>query len=421
MSLKDNIKELYSSELLLLLAKIGEIASVCKLRAYVVGGFVRDLLLRKANYDIDIMVEGDAIPFATAVSEELKAECKLIERFHTAHIYLPDLTIDFSSARKEIYPKPAMLPEISFSTITDDLFRRDFTINAIAMSINPETPFALVDFCNGAKDLTDGIIRVLHSKSFIDDPTRLYRALRFENRFKFTFDDETAYLFDKAINLNMPALLSPKRIASEIDKCFQEERPLTLLTKYQSSGLLAFYHKSFAKIKRPDFSFSVVKATATRLSRTYKNISESAIYWSLLLSKIPSQDVIPLLNASGLPHSVVQCVSEVLVKYKSVLELLPQTCDKIGIYKLFQGINGETMALLMLTSKDRTVQEKISLYLNELHFIKPLAKGKDLIKAGIEPGPQIPKIFEQIIVEKLNGNLITRKEEIDFAKRISNL
>lgn len=421
MSLATSIQELYSQELLELLTKIGNIASKCHLKAYVVGGFVRDLLLKKSNFDVDIMVEGDALPFATAVSQELNVECKLIERFHTAHIYFPNMTIDFSSARKEVYKSPGALPEVTFSNIIDDLFRRDFTINAIAMSITPGKSFELVDLFNGAKDLEKGIIRILHPKSFIDDPTRLYRALRFADRFKFNIEPETDYQFDKAVIRGMPSLLSPKRIAAEIDKCFQEKRPLTLLSKYQSSGLLSFYHKSLSQFKRPSFSFSVVKPTVTRLSGKFPMISEAAVYWSLLLSAIPSQDVIPLLNASGLPHSIVLEATNALNSFSKLPEKLIAANDRISIYKLLHDCNPETIALMLLSFKDKAITDKLNLYINELFAIKPICDGKALIEAGIKAGPQIRKIFDQIMEQRLNGIELTRKDEIDLAKRISNL
>lgn len=421
MSLAASVQELYSQELLELLTKIGDIASRHHLRAYAVGGFVRDLLLKRPNFDVDIMVEGDALPFATSVAKELAVECKLIERFHTAHIYLPKLTIDFSSARKEVYKSPGALPEVSFSNIIDDLFRRDFSINAIAMSITPDRPFELVDFFNGAKDLEKGIIRILHPRSFIDDPTRLYRALRFADRFKFTIDAETDYQFDKAIHRGLPSLLSPKRIAAEIDKCFLENKPLTLLSKYQSSGLLAFYHKCFNQFKRPSFSFSVVRPTVTRLSHKYPNISEAAVYWSLLLSIIPLPEATSLLNASGLPHSIVLEATNALNSFSSIPKKLIMANDRISIYKLLHGCNSETMALMMLSFKDKAITDKLNLYINELCSIKPICDGKALIEAGIRPGPQIREIFDQIMEQRLNGIELTRKDEIDLAKRISNL
>ena len=421
MSLASNIQELYSQNLLDLLVKIGQIASKMSLKAYVVGGFVRDLLLERANYDIDIMVEGDAIPFATAVGQELQAECKLIERFHTAHIYLQNLTIDFSSARKEFYRQPGALPEVSFSSIQDDLFRRDFTINAMAIDISPDNQFELIDLFNGKQDLDSGIIKILHARSFLDDPTRLYRALRFADRFKFILEPKTEMQFDKAIKLSYPSFLSKKRIAAEIDKAFSEKRPLSVLSKYQNTGLLTFYHRSFVENARPDFKYSVIPATITRLSSKFKDISESAVFWSFFLSNIPLEEAKELIINSGLPHAICSQATSAIETWKDLLEKLILAKNKIDIYNTLKNACPESIALMYLKNKDKEVENKLNLYSNELYFIKPSITGKDLIDLGIEPGPQIRLILDKIIEKKLEGVDLDRKGELDLARTISNI
>ncbi|MBQ3644421.1 MAG: CCA tRNA nucleotidyltransferase [Candidatus Riflebacteria bacterium] len=420
MALDSKIQGLYSNRLLELLTQIGQIAEELGLKAYVVGGFVRDLLLGKANFDIDIMVEGDAIPFATKVGQELNAECKLIERFHTAHIFLDNLTLDFSSARKEYYPHPGDLPEVSFSNIRDDLYRRDFTINALALSINSNQKFELIDLFNGELDLKEGIIKVLHSKSFLDDPTRLYRALRFADRFKFVLDSNTEYLFDKAIKLSYPSSLSTKRIAAEIEKCFKEKYPLSLLNRYRATGLLAYYHKSFKGVTRPDFSFSMVRSMTTRLRSKFPNIIESAVYWSLFLSSIPFTESQPLLNNSGLPHSVGLQTVNTLSSWQVILTKLSLANTRLEIYNILKDTCPETLALLYLKNKNKEIENKLNLYVNELYSIKPSITGKDLIEAGIEPGPQIRQILDKIIEKKLENPELNRKEELDLVG-ISNI
>lgn len=420
MSLALRIKEIFSQNLLDTLTIIGRLAQGQGLKAYAVGGFVRDLLLEKANFDIDIMVEGDAIPFAEAVAQELNAECETIERFHTAHIFLDKLTIDFSSARKEIYRHPGELPEITFSNLKDDLYRRDFTINALALSITPDKPFELIDLFDGELDLRQGIIKVLHSKSFIDDPTRLYRALRFADRFKFVLEPNTEYLFDKAIKFSAPSTLSTKRIAAEIDKCFKEKYPLALLNKYRNTGLLAFYHKSFKPFARPDFSFSIIRSMTTRLRSKFHDISETAVYWSMLLAELPLEEAQTLLKDSGLPHPVVLQTSNSLSVWKSILEGLAKTDDRLGIYNLLKPACPEAIALISLKNKDKEKEKKLNLYINQLYAIKPSITGKDLIEAGIQPGPQIRQILDKIIEKKLECPELTRKEELNLAG-ISNI
>ena len=418
MSLASTIQGLYSQNLLELLARIGKIADEQGLKAYVVGGFVRDLLLKKPNFDIDIMVEGDALPYATKVGQELNAECKLIERFHTAHIYYQDTTIDFSSARKEYYRKPGELPEVTFSNIRDDLYRRDFTINAMAICISPKQSFELIDLFKGNQDLDTKRIRVLHSRSFIDDPTRLYRALRFANRFKFILDYNTEYLFDNAIENNIPNTLSTKRIAAEIEKCFEEKNPLTLLSKYQNAGLLSYYHKSFSRYSMPTFSFSVIPALTTRLKSKFPKISETAIFWSLFLSNIPLNEAKPLLNNSGLPHSVVSQVINAISSWKDIMTNLINVNKNIDIYKILKVTCPEAIALIYLINKSKEIENKLNKYTNKLYSIKPSITGEDLINEGIKSGPKIRQIFDKIIELKLEGVELSRKEELNLARTI---
>lgn len=421
MSLRSVIEAVYSPKLLELLEKIGKSAEAKGLKAYAVGGFVRDLLLRQPNFDIDIMVEGDAIPFAASVAQELNAECQLIERFRTAHIYLPDLTIDFSSARKETYPSPGALPEISFSNIRDDLFRRDFTVNAIALSITQDSQYELVDFFNGAKDLEKQQIKVLHPNSFIDDPTRLFRAIRFADRFGFSIEYLTQQLFDNAVNSGTLATISPKRVAAEINKCFHEKYPYRLITKILSEGLLKYYHYSLTPNLRPPIAFSTVRPTVTRFSRFYKELSEEAVFWALFLSKISLRDSQNLVINSGLPHSIVNKITSALADNMNISSQLDQAKDNTDIHKILKKSLPESLVFMFLASTDFKRKGKITTFIEQLKDIKPLVSSNQLMEIGVKPGPLIGKIFEEITTKRLINNNITLEDELEIVRRIQNI
>ncbi|MBM3252498.1 MAG: hypothetical protein FJZ11_06970, partial [Candidatus Omnitrophica bacterium] len=175
-----------------LLRQIGEFAQENNYLAFVVGGVVRDLYLSRKNLDLDIVIEGDGIDFARKLSKKFNAEITKHERFNTAVLILPNgMKIDIAMARKEVYEYPGALPKVSPGRIIDDLHRRDFSINAMAIDITPGGFGTLIDFFDGLKDLKDKKIKVLHDSSFIDDPTRILRAIRFEQRFKFNLDEQT--------------------------------------------------------------------------------------------------------------------------------------------------------------------------------------------------------------------------------------
>ncbi|MCK4519215.1 MAG: CBS domain-containing protein, partial [Candidatus Omnitrophica bacterium] len=184
-----------------LLKKIGGIADSRDFRAYVVGGFIRDLILKRENLDVDLVVEGEAIEFAKILSEKIGGTLIIHRRFGTAIIILPDgFRIDVASSRTEFYEYPAALPTVEFSSIKNDLGRRDFTINAMAAGLNKDNFGMLIDFYGGQKDIKAKSIRILHNLSFVEDPTRIFRAVRFEQRFDFTIDKKTEHLIKTAVH-----------------------------------------------------------------------------------------------------------------------------------------------------------------------------------------------------------------------------
>lgn len=207
--------------------KIGRRADEMGYKAYLVGGAVRDLILGKKNFDIDITVEGNAIKLGEALAKEFGAGIVAHRGFGTCTLTLRDKhKIDLASARKEIYKKPAALPRVEFSCLDDDLERRDFTINAMAISISGADFGRLIDICGGKKDIRLGRIRILHDRSFIDDPTRVFRAVRFEQRFGFKIDPHTERLIRDAVKKGMFGKLSSKRVHNEMKLILKEDEPV---------------------------------------------------------------------------------------------------------------------------------------------------------------------------------------------------
>jgi len=215
-----------------IIKKAGKIADELNVRAYIVGGPVRDKLLGISNYDLDFVVEGDGIRFAEALNSALKAKLKTYRAFGTATIEFKGKRIDVVSARKETYKYPAAYPTVEPGTIKDDLFRRDFTINAMAIAVNRKNSGRLVDFYNGRKDLKKGVIRVLHDKSFMDDPTRIFRAVRFASRFGFKIEPHTKKLIKEAISAGFLGEVNAGRIRKEIELFLKEKNPKKCLDMF---------------------------------------------------------------------------------------------------------------------------------------------------------------------------------------------
>ncbi len=217
-----------------ILRLIGPLAQKQKSSAYAVGGVVRDVLLKRRNLDCDVVVEGDGIRLAEVFAKRMKGYVTKYPFFKTATVVLPDgLAIDFATARREIYTHPGALPEVFRSDINDDLFRRDFTVNAMALSIMPDTFGELVDPYGGWDDLKCKKIRVLHDVSFLDDPTRMLRAVRFEQRLKFNIEPETLRLLQEALNAKAICFVKPQRYFGEVKKVLQERDVSACLGRLQ--------------------------------------------------------------------------------------------------------------------------------------------------------------------------------------------
>lgn len=210
----------------------GKIADTKGIAIYIVGGVVRDILLGMPNYDLDFVVEGDAIEFSGILNGALKGDLKVHRAFGTATINYNNHRIDIVTARSESYKKPAAYPEVEPGTIKEDLFRRDFTINAMAISINDKGFGDVVDFYSGLKDLKKKAIRVMHPRSFIDDPTRVFRAVRFSARFGFKIEPHTKSLIKEAVSEGLLGEVNRGRINKEIELFLKEEQPLKCLKAF---------------------------------------------------------------------------------------------------------------------------------------------------------------------------------------------
>src|SRR3989338_8065362 len=259
-NLSKKMADLLPKHIARLLKMIGRKANEIGSSAFVVGGLVRDLLMGFKNIDLDIVVEGDAIELGSALVGDLGAALVAHKRFGTCTILTKEkLKIDLATARKESYERPAALPTVEFSSLKNDLSRRDFTINAMAVSINRETFGQLIDFFKGVSDLRHGRIRVMHDKSFIDDPTRIFRAVRFEQRFGFAIDGHTQELIQNAVGPErMFEHVGPQRIRDEVILILKEKEPIRALKRMEELHEFRFIHPKIKFGRDTERSFRAV-------------------------------------------------------------------------------------------------------------------------------------------------------------------
>ncbi|MDP3595844.1 MAG: polya polymerase, partial [Nitrospirota bacterium] len=271
-----------------LLREIGQLGDERGCRVYVVGGVVRDLLLGHVTLDLDLTVEGDGVGFARLVADRYRAGLVAFERFATARLVFSDgLKMDIATTRRESYALPGILPTVQSASIEEDLYRRDFTINAIAVQLNPGQFGRLLDVYGGQRDLRARTIRVLHAGSFQDDPTRIFRAIRFEQRLKFRLERATIRLLAEAASKNLIQQLSGPRLQNEILLLLAERDPVRVMARLSQLTLLRFLHRRLSYTANVKRVATAVPKALTWWTRRFadREIDKPIVYFMALSSE----------------------------------------------------------------------------------------------------------------------------------------
>ena len=295
-------------EILDLLRKIG---SKTRLPICVVGGFVRDLLLGRENLDLDIVVEGDAISFARGLGESWCWEVQKHDRFGTATLIQPSGTrIDFAGARSETYEHPGALPLVSPGTIEDDLHRRDFSINALAVRLNSEGFGELLDCVDGVEDLRAGRVRALHSESYLDDPTRIFRAVRYEGRFEFQIEENDQSRIHDMLRRGVLNRISGERIRNEINRILSEDAVPRVVRRLLEFDVFRAIHPEWVVTRDFGGDWAAVQK-AINWARTHlgdEEIDKRQIAWMSLLRATDWNN--SQSRRDGVPGYVIQAITD---------------------------------------------------------------------------------------------------------------
>ncbi len=416
------IKERLPEHLIDILRAIGEVATKIGYGAYIVGGFVRDLFLYRSNEDIDIVIEGDGIKFAVKYAKLVGARIHYHKKFGTAVIIFPDgFKIDVASARMEYYQFPAALPEVEMSSIKLDLFRRDFTINTLSIQLNPDRFGTLIDFFSAQKDIKEKMIRVLHNLSFVEDPTRVFRALRFEQRFGFSIGKLTSGLIENAVKMDFFKQLSGRRLFSELRQILEEENPTLAITRLHDYDLLKVIHPSIKFKKELIKLFNSVKKVLAWYDLLF--IEESYIKWAVyfmaLIKHSNKKTSVEICKRLELPLSFLNIFCDERFEAERDLLWLERNLPvkNSKLYKKLSDYKIESILYIMGVTNKKKVKKSISHYITRLRFINTSITGKDLLKIGLEPGPLYREIFQAVLNEKLDGKLKTYNDELAFARK----
>ena len=414
-----------------LLTRAGQVSDQLGLATYVVGGFVRDLLLGNHNLDIDIVVEGDGIRFSKALGHELSAKVKVHERFGTASLKLskgsefaPDMSFDVATARTEYYEFPTALPTVERSSVKKDLYRRDFTINALAIRLN-KNPGELLDFFGGQRDIKDKVIRVLHSLSFVEDPTRAFRAVRFEQRFGFSISKETRTFIRNAVEMQLFHRLSGHRLGDELIHLFSESQPEKAIRRLRECDLLKFIHPKIPWTTKCHDLFQSIHEILTwhRLEISHEPIDRWLLYAMALFEPIGREETVKTWKKLGFPGRHIQMANKFFKEQQPILRaLFRKHLPPSDTYTLLNPWALEPLLFLMAKIQRQDSKKhallRLKEYITTSRLIKTFITGHDLRLLGLEKGPAYRKILNQLLSARLDGKVQTRKDELILAKAL---
>ncbi len=419
-----------------LVKAISIVAADLKMPLYFVGGLVRDLLLDKSPTDIDMVVEGDAIQLTRQLRRKYGGETHSHAQFGTAkwrltpEIWrrtrpddtpenLPDNlpeTIDFVTARTEFYTQPSALPEVERGSIKLDLHRRDFTINTLAVRLDGVHLGKLLDFYGGQRDLDQGIIRVLHSLSFIDDPTRILRAIRLEQRLNFTIEPRTAELITSA--LPMLDRVTGERIRNEIELALKETDPVPVMERLAELGVMAQIHPGLIWPNQVAQQFTRLENESFQLE-ALKDKSLIFYYFALWLLPLPSQVQQEVMERLRVRKSTQEDVIALVSLLHELTLLSPDARPSEIVVTLRPYRERVLLSALFAIGLETPTGQQIKQYLEEWKHIQPALDGNDLLAMGVPQGPEIGQLLERLLAARLDGEITTEAEEralIDFPK-----
>jgi len=420
MNLKSKLESALSSGQMRVLRLVADEASQSGFPLYIIGGSVRDLILGAAIKDLDLTVEGDAIVLAQALGKHHNGKVTAHKKFGTAKWFLPKElrtetsdTLDLISARSETYKHPAALPTVKLGNMDDDIRRRDFTINTLAIRLDGSHFGELRDDLNGLDDLKNGIVHVLHEQSFIDDPTRLYRAVRYAGRYGFRIAESTLMLIPDARAL--VEKLSAQRIRRELDLILEEWNAASMVAQVAEMDLLKPIHPALK------YDESIHERLADL--HTYRGLqhlspwnitkgeqmNDSDLGWLLWLMSCSKDEIASLNNRLQFTADLLASLFAVTIMFEdqtSFTELKPSEC-----VERLESFPVNAVEAMGYVAKDLRVKERFDEYISNWRYVKPHTTGNDLKALGIEPGPQYAIILRKLRNAWLDGDVKTEEEE----------
>jgi len=416
-NLSSVMRSKFPARILEILKLAGVVADDLGIKAYIVGGSVRDLLRGEANLDIDIVVEGDGIAFAHALGKKLNARVQSHKRFGTAVVVTGEFKFDIATSRTEYYESPAALPRVETSSIKKDLYRRDFTVNTMAIKLNPDSFGHLFDFFGGQRDIKEKTIRILHNLSFIEDPTRAFRAIRFSERFGFKISKHTIELIKTAVRINLFDKLSGTRMYDELNLLFLETEPISAIKRLEELGLLKCIHHHLKVTETLQDTFKSIQETHAWFKLLFfeEEINKSHLFLMALLEGLMLNERKKALQRLQVPPKASREILDGIERSQTALAQLRQVSPR-EIYYILYPLNIQTILFAMAKAQQKEQKKAVSFFLTTLRKIRPELKGEDLRQMGYRPGPLFKKIFSSILDSRLDNKVKSREDEIKYVK-----
>ncbi|NLD45042.1 MAG: CBS domain-containing protein [Chloroflexi bacterium] len=413
-----------------LLVEARDVANAMGYSLYIVGGFVRDLLLGvpTLDLDLDLVVEGDAIRLAERLAQVLGTRARSHSRFGTAKVILDPAThpdappsLDFVTARTEFYERPTELPQVERSSIKQDLYRRDFTINTMAICLDRSRYGELLDFYGGTRDLATRRIRVLHNLSFIEDPTRILRAARFEQRLGFRIEERTEELIDDALPLLEH--VSGERLRNELFLILEEEAPGRVLERLRGLGVLAYLAPGLAFPRDLEGLFARLRARFGALAAAPQPQEAGAslrlCYLAVLTYAMDQRSMAGFAERLRLSQRDTRFLREVALLRDRLPELHAPAMLPSHIYRLLEPYSREARFVLSVLTDSAEVEERLDLYERTLSHVRPRVDGHYLRRLGVAPGPIYGEILSRLRDAILDGQVRTPEEEDALARSLA--
>ncbi|HSN77324.1 MAG TPA: CBS domain-containing protein [Anaerolineae bacterium] len=423
--------------LLATLRTAGQAAEALGYPLYAVGGFVRDLLLGRPNFDVDLVVEGSAIELTRRLAKAHGGRVRDHRRFGTAKWILPTgddgaaprsttglhtvhdgplpAALDFVSARTEFYAEPTALPTVERGSIKLDLHRRDFSINTLAINLTPGRWGELLDFYGGERDLQEGLVRVLHTHSFVDDPTRILRAARFEQRFNFRIEQRTAELIGDAVDLL--DRVTPARVRHELELIFAESRPEQALRRLEELGVLAHIHSGLHVDDWVVSRFESLRAAIQDRSGALP-ADVDQLYFAIWTYRLEALAFAQLDQRLNLMRSTLAVLDNLHDLKGDVPRLEQLDLQPSEIYHILQPASDSTRFLLPIITASETVKAHIRRYEQTLRYVRPRTDGRDLKRMGLAPGPLYRQVLDAARGAWMDGRIQTEAEERALVDRL---